>query len=73
MNFVELKEHGEDNMSIHIHTMMITALEEAKPKKTILHLMGGQIFVISESVSEIKKKIKESEMFKLTTFNQESK
>jgi hypothetical protein len=74
MNFIELNRWmgPDNNKTIHIHTMMITALSENTTldalKTTTVYLMGDQSFTVSDTVDEIKKKIKESEIFKITTF-----
>ena len=74
MNFIELNRWmGPDSSKpIHIHAMMITALSENisldASKTTTVYLMGDQSFTVSDTVSEIKKKIKEAETFKITTF-----
>lgn len=72
MNFIELnKWNGREGekTSIHIHTMMISALVGNQEARTTVYLMGGQSFVVFDTVSEIKKKIKEAETFKITTFD----
>ena len=70
MNFIELNRWmGPDSSkSIHIHAMMITALSENISLDASKTTTVDQSFTVSDTVSEIKKKIKEAETFKITTF-----